>query len=133
MCCTKCEEKVRESLLELEGVQGLVVDPTTQRVTVTGFVDPLRTLKKARTVKKDSQLLSGDRLLATKHHRSEYRPSGSSSFVVPPAASSTYQTSFHRHTPNLYGYSRVIPPSYDEMLITNPCYYKHIQSPEYWY
>lgn len=132
MCCTKCEEKVREILLELEGVQGLVVDPTSQRVTVTGFVDPLRTLRKARKVKKDAQLLSGDRLMASpKLVRSEYRPSNSSysSFVQP---TSEYHTSYYQHSPQSYGYNHVMRPSYDEMVITNPCYVKHVQAPEYW-
>lgn len=136
MCCTKCEEKVRENMLELEGVQGVIVDPTTQRVTVTGFVDPLRTLKKARKVKRDSQLLSGDQLIpsSSKHHRSEYRyrPSAyqaaSSSFVHEP---SSYQTSYHRHTPSSYGH-HVVRPSYDEMVITNPCYVKLIEHEGYW-
>jgi len=133
MCCTKCEEKVREILLELEGVQGLVVDPTSQRVTVTGFVDPLRTLRKARKAKKDAQLLSGDQLMVTpKHVRSEYRPSHSSysSFVQP---ASEYHTSFYRHSPqSSYGYDHVIQPGYDDMVVTNPYYVQHVQAPEYW-
>lgn len=132
MCCTKCEEKVRENLLELEGVEGLVVDPTSQRVTVTGFVDPLRTLRKARKLKKDSQLLSGDRLMASsKHFRCEYRPSNSSysSFVQP---ASEYHPSFYRHNPQSYGYNHVMRPSFDETVITNPGYVKHVQAPEYW-
>lgn len=138
MCCTKCEEKVREILLELEGVQGLVVDPTTQRVTVTGYVDPLRTLRKARKVKRDAQLLSGDRLMTTstsaKHGRCEYRPSSStySTFVQQPT--SEYHTSFYRHSDpqSYYGYNHVMGPSYDEMVITNPRYVNHVQAPEYW-
>lgn len=140
MCCTKCEEKVRENMLELEGVQSLVVDPMAQRVTVSGFVDPLRTLKKARKVKKDSQLLSGDRLISTtKHHRSEYvRPSAyqpsSTSFVQQqyPTAS-TYQTSLNRVHATSSGYNHVLRPSYDEMVVANPCYFKHMEPTEYWH
>jgi hypothetical protein len=125
------------------------------------MVDPLRTLKKARKVKRHSQLLSGDRLVSTpvppmttpissttKLLRNEYRPAGyqpSSSFVHPQPAVPTHQiipqqilhqaanqTPFNYHTPS-YDYGHMIRPSYDEMVITNPSYVKHIEPMEYWY
>ena len=55
MCCEKCREKVKEELEELEGVRGVICDQYNQRVTVTGFVDPLRALKK---VKKKSEFFN---------------------------------------------------------------------------
>lgn len=131
MCCSKCEEKVRESMFEMEGVQGVVLDPSTQRVRVSGFVDPVRTLKKVRKVKRDAQLLS------TSGDREPSYSSYSSSRYVQPAAStypaSTYQTSYHRYSPSYHQVQPILRPTYDEMLITNPCYVKHVESRDYWH
>lgn len=55
MCCEKCQEKVKEELEELEGVQDVICDQYNQRVTVTGFVDPHRALKRVKKVKKKSE------------------------------------------------------------------------------
>jgi hypothetical protein len=56
MCCSKCEEKLREEIFELEGVDQVLCDPVTpHKVIVTGFVDPLRVLKKAKHVNSKSQ------------------------------------------------------------------------------
>jgi copper chaperone CopZ len=60
MCCTKCEEKVKEQLMAVEGVYQVFCDYRSQRgslVTVTGYADPQRVLKKARKVKKGSELI----------------------------------------------------------------------------
>lgn len=38
MCCAKCEEKVREELLDVEGVYSVVCDQHCQKVTVTGII-----------------------------------------------------------------------------------------------
>lgn len=58
MCCEKCQEKVKENLLELEGVKDVVCDQYNQRVTVTGFVDPLKALRKVKKVKKKSEFFN---------------------------------------------------------------------------
>ncbi|CAK9203912.1 unnamed protein product [Sphagnum troendelagicum] len=58
MCCAKCEEKVREELLDVEGVYSVVCDQHCQKVTVTGnynSVDPLHLLKKVKRIKKNSK------------------------------------------------------------------------------
>jgi copper chaperone CopZ len=54
MCCEKCREKVKEELEELDGVRDVICDLYNQRVTVTGFVDPLKALRKVKKVKKKS-------------------------------------------------------------------------------
>jgi copper chaperone CopZ len=54
MCCEKCQEKVKEALEEVEGVRNVICDQYNQRVTVTGFVDPLKVLRRAKRVKKKS-------------------------------------------------------------------------------
>lgn len=54
MCCEKCEEKVKEALEEVDGVRSVICDQYNQRVTVTGFVDPLRALRRVKRVKKKS-------------------------------------------------------------------------------
>lgn len=58
MCCAKCQEKVKEELEELDGVRDVVADQYNQRVTVTGFVDPLKALRKVKKVKKNSALVN---------------------------------------------------------------------------
>lgn len=55
MCCEKCKEKVTEEVQELEGVRDVMCDQYNQRVTVTGFVDPLKVLRKVKKVKKKSE------------------------------------------------------------------------------
>ncbi|CAM6016300.1 unnamed protein product, partial [Sphagnum balticum] len=57
MCCTKCEEKVKESLLEMEGVEQVKTDQYNHRVTVTGFVDPIRVLKRVKKIKRRSDFM----------------------------------------------------------------------------
>jgi hypothetical protein len=102
MCCHKCQEKIRESMLELRGVQGVIADLTTQRVIVHGFVDPMKALKKAKKVKRDSQLWSGgaapqlEYQSPSKYRRSEYRPGSlyrTSSYERRLPISSVYRTS----------------------------------------
>jgi copper chaperone CopZ len=58
MCCEKCQEKVKEELEELDGVQDVICDQYNQRVTVTGFVDPHRALRKVKKVKKKSEFFT---------------------------------------------------------------------------
>jgi len=58
MCCEKCREKVQEELEDLEGVRTVVCDQFHQHVTVTGFVDPLKVLKKVKKVKKKSEFFT---------------------------------------------------------------------------
>jgi copper chaperone CopZ len=58
MCCEKCEEKVKEALEELDGVKNVVTDQYNQRVTVTGFVDPLKALRRVKKVKKKSEFFT---------------------------------------------------------------------------
>jgi copper chaperone CopZ len=72
MCCEKCREKVKEELEELEGVQSVICDQYNQRVTVTGFVDPLRALKKVKKVKKKSEFFNAGSYIdqySTQGHR----------------------------------------------------------------
>lgn len=54
MCCEKCQEKVKEAVEEVEGVKNVICDQYNQRVTVTGFVDPLKLLRRVKKVKKRS-------------------------------------------------------------------------------
>jgi copper chaperone CopZ len=60
MCCDKCEEKVREELNELPGVQTIECDQSNQKVTVTGHVDPILALKQVKKVKKKSDFFPVD-------------------------------------------------------------------------
>ncbi|XP_024376103.1 uncharacterized protein [Physcomitrium patens] len=55
MCCEKCKEKVKEALEELDGVEDVVCDQYNQLVTITGYVDDIRALRKVKKVKKKSE------------------------------------------------------------------------------
>jgi copper chaperone CopZ len=58
ICCTKCAEKVKEVLWEVEGVNAVMCDRYNHKVTVTGsgYIDPERVLKKAKQVQSKSEL-----------------------------------------------------------------------------
>jgi copper chaperone CopZ len=58
ICCTKCAEKVKEVLWEVEGVNAVMCDRYNHKVTVTGsgYIDPVRVLKKAKQVQSKSEL-----------------------------------------------------------------------------
>jgi hypothetical protein len=157
MCCPKCEEKVYEEMMELRGVQGVMVDQQAQRVIVHGFVDPMKALKKAKKVKRDSQIWSGEQygrdfFSSPKYRRSAYRAPSlyrSSSLEYQPSLyrapsyeyrqPSVYRSSYNRYTPSYgpsYGPSYVHQPwpVYDDMyshVVTNPYYVKHIESEYY--
>jgi hypothetical protein len=57
ICCMKCEKKVREAVLDMDDVAGVICDQSNQKVTVTGnqLLDPLRVLKKVKRIKTRSQ------------------------------------------------------------------------------
>jgi len=154
MCCSKCQEKVRENMLELRGVQSVRTDLHMQRVLVTGFVDPIKALKKAKKVKKDAMLTTpssaafgGDYNLS-KYRRSEYRPSlyrpspapvyQTSSLEFHRPASSVYHTSYNQVAPS-YGHTYLHRPVMESsfvhdpynQIITNPHYMKHVESDYY--
>ena len=124
--------QVYEEMMELRGVQGVMVDREAQRVIVNGFVDPMKALKKAKKVKRDSQIWSGEQygrdfFSSPKYRLSAYQPptslyrSSSLEYLPPPYRTSAYEyrqpsvyrSSYNRHTPsygNSYGYS--YGPSY---------------------
>lgn len=56
LCCEKCEKKVREALEDCHGVKEVFCDRERSRVTVTGFVDPMKVLRKVKKVKPKSDL-----------------------------------------------------------------------------
>lgn len=58
MCCEKCQEKVKEAVEECDGVKHVVCDQYNQRVTVTGFADPLKVLRRVKRVKKKSEFFN---------------------------------------------------------------------------
>lgn len=127
MCCTKCEEKVNENMLELRGVQGVMVDLQRQRVVVTGFVDPLKALKAARKVKKDSQLWNGSpynvgvggEMLAMRHHDAPYLDS------------SAYRTSRYEYDPYPAYRSNSRYESYDPSPVYRTSRYEYNPSSMY--
>lgn len=144
MCCTKCEEKVYEEMMDLRGVQGVVVDREAQRVIVHGFVDPHKALRGAKRVKRDSQIWNSgasygrDFFSSPKYRRSSYvSPSiyRSSSLEYQPSVYQTsayepsvYRTSYNRYTPS-YGLD-AYAPSYGRELYA-PSYGRAAYGPSY--
>ncbi|KAG0590201.1 hypothetical protein KC19_1G080700 [Ceratodon purpureus] len=67
MCCTQCEDQVRDAILALGSVRDVVCDPRNQRVSVTGCLDPTQALKQARRVKNGAMFWSDVTSLYTTH------------------------------------------------------------------
>lgn len=66
ICCNKCEEKVREEISEVYGVEEIFIDPTRSEVVVYGYADKHDVLKKARKMDKRADIMSSDSF--TLHH-----------------------------------------------------------------
>lgn len=141
MCCAKCEEKVYEEMMELRGVQGVMVDREAARVIVYGFVDPHRALRRAKRVKRDSQIRNTgapyerDFFSSPKYRRSSYvSPSiyRSSALEYRPSVyepDSVYRTSYNRYTPS-YGLGAYAP--YEGEMYAPP-YTRGLYGPSYGY
>ncbi|CAK9261931.1 unnamed protein product [Sphagnum jensenii] len=57
MCCSKCEEKVREEIGEVAGVEEVkITDRASSKVVVIGKADSEQVLKKAKKVDKKAKL-----------------------------------------------------------------------------
>ncbi|GJY43532.1 heavy metal-associated isoprenylated plant protein 28-like protein [Tanacetum coccineum] len=54
--CQGCERKVRKALQSLDGVESIDIDMNMQKVTVTGWVDQEKVLKKIRRTGKKAEL-----------------------------------------------------------------------------
>ncbi|KAH9541391.1 hypothetical protein CY35_14G061600 [Sphagnum magellanicum] len=57
MCCDKCEEKVKEEIQEVDGVQHVFTDQTRSSVVVYGYADSTEVVRKAKKVHRRAQLL----------------------------------------------------------------------------
>ncbi|CAK9212030.1 unnamed protein product [Sphagnum troendelagicum] len=58
MCCEKCEEKVKEEIEELDGVQDVFTDQMRSSVVVYGYADSADVLRKAKKVHRKAELHS---------------------------------------------------------------------------
>ncbi|KAI7736196.1 hypothetical protein M8C21_007977 [Ambrosia artemisiifolia] len=56
MDCHGCERKIRRALRNLDGVDNIEIDMNMQKVTVTGWVDQEKVLKKIRRTGKKAEL-----------------------------------------------------------------------------
>jgi len=54
--CEGCALKIRRTLSGLKGVKSVDVDMKTQKVTVTGFMDPKKVIAAAKTTKKKVEI-----------------------------------------------------------------------------
>jgi len=93
LCCTKCEEKVKKALLEMEGVERVKTDQENQMVTVTGmFVNPTRVLRRVKKIKKRSELIMPNWIPTEKHSTSNYAAESAKSYSRYPQSSSQVHT-----------------------------------------
>lgn len=94
LCCDGCEKKVREALEDLSGVKEVITDRENNLVSVTGFVDPLKALRKVKKVKPRSDL-HGDNTYINRASI-ESRP------VIAPLETSRWVTNPYIRTPYEY-------------------------------
>jgi copper chaperone CopZ len=96
LCCQRCEERVKESLLDMDGVEGVLCDQSNQRVTVKGNVQPQRVLKRVKKIKKRSDfwMRSGDSRAVLQQQQQtpafSYSPSSHSAIAQQSSATETY-------------------------------------------
>lgn len=112
MCCNKCEEKVREEIGEVYGVQDVLVDQARSEVVVIGFADAHDVLKKAKKVDKRADITASDSFTthhgrhSHKHNRIHHKHSHSysrgrsdgynSSYPIETIGSPRYNASYHQ-------------------------------------
>ncbi|PIN14484.1 Copper chaperone [Handroanthus impetiginosus] len=56
MDCDGCELKVKKALSSLSGVKSVEINRKQQKVTVTGYIEPNKVLKKARSTGKKAEI-----------------------------------------------------------------------------
>ncbi|XP_072974551.1 heavy metal-associated isoprenylated plant protein 23-like [Typha angustifolia] len=56
MDCDGCELKVKKALSSMKGVQSVDINRKQQKVTVTGFVEPNKVLKRAKSTGKKAEI-----------------------------------------------------------------------------
>ncbi|OAY72388.1 heavy metal-associated isoprenylated plant protein 23-like [Ananas comosus] len=56
MDCEGCELKVKNALSNMKGVQSVEINRKQQKVTVTGYVEPSKVLKKAQSTGKRAEI-----------------------------------------------------------------------------
>jgi copper chaperone CopZ len=107
MCCNKCEEKVREEIGEVYGVQDVLTDQARSEVVVIGFADAHDVLKKAKKVDKRADITASDSFTTHHgrhshkhnriHHKHSRRSDGySSSYPIETISSPRYNASYHQ-------------------------------------
>lgn len=80
LCCDNCERKVRDALEEMHGVKDVYTNRDSNRVTVTGYVDPMKALRRVRKLKPKSELHGDNTYINRTSHAIEridspqYRP-----------------------------------------------------------
>jgi len=124
LCCDNCEKKVRETLEDMSGVKDVDTDRDTNRVTVTGFVDPVKALRRVRKVKPKSELHGNNTYINRTSHAIER-------LAVSPSSETHYVTKPYIRTSNDYdryperyseGYSERYPEVHSDR-------YKYVASP----
>jgi copper chaperone CopZ len=109
LCCDKCEKKVQEALEDCSGVKEVICDRERNRVTVTGFVDPLKALRKVKKVKPKSDL-HGDNTYINRTSVLDPRPMETTRYVTNPMIRSHYPSDYDRYDSGRYVAAPVMGP-----------------------
>jgi copper chaperone CopZ len=116
LCCDNCEKKVRETLEDMSGVKDVDTDRESNRVTVTGFVDPVKALRRVRKLKPKSELHGNNTYINRTSHAIERlatSPSSETHYISKPLirTSDDYGRYPERYSD---GYSERYPERYPE-------------------
>ncbi|XAR69542.1 hypothetical protein NMG60_11001172 [Bertholletia excelsa] len=96
MDCEGCEKRVRRAISKLQGVHSMEIDMDKQKVTVTGYVDQRRVLKKVRRTGRKAEFWPHP-------YDSEYYPY-SAQYFDESTFSSTYNYYTHGYNESMHGY-----------------------------
>ncbi|XP_023553214.1 heavy metal-associated isoprenylated plant protein 45-like [Cucurbita pepo subsp. pepo] len=96
MDCNGCEDRVRRAISKIEGVDSLEIDMDKQKVTVTGYVEERKVLKKVRGTGRKAELWPFP-------YDSEYYPYASQYYDESTYAS-TYNYYRHGFNEGVHGY-----------------------------
>ncbi|CAI0461105.1 unnamed protein product [Linum tenue] len=98
--CAGCEMKVKNALQKLEGVDEVEIDTVMQKVTVTGWADQKKVLKRVRRTGRRAELWQlpynqGRYSSTSSHYYDQHQVSGPLTYHAPPQPSSSYN--YYKH------------------------------------
>ncbi|OVA03882.1 Heavy metal-associated domain [Macleaya cordata] len=103
MDCEGCQRRIRKAISKLEGVDSVDIDMDNQKVTVTGYVDQRRVLKRVRRTGRKAEFWPYP-------YDGEYHPFAGQ-YLEDSTYSSTYNYYQHGYNESVHGYFPNLPYS----------------------